>query len=142
MSATFGMGFAMDKYFLDKDGKTEERFGGSNKKKDVHFPLCLAIKYEDNVPIDCPDFLLNASKGKVFVKTDTLLPEGSRVKLHFYIPPKTKLLAEFNGKITERQSGQSGTEGIFIKVQDFLHRDLKKLAEYLEEKRHLVDEEA
>jgi hypothetical protein len=91
----------MDKYFLDKSGKAEEYIQGFKKRKQVHFPLCLAVKYGNDVPLECPNFLLNTSKGKVFVETDRPLPMGSDVILHFYIPPEAKLLSEFKGKVIE-----------------------------------------
>ena len=131
----------MDKYFLDKSGKAEEYIEGFKKRKQIHFPLCLAVKYGNDVPLECPDFLLNTSKGKVFIKTDRPLPRGSAVMLHFFIPPDAKLLAEFKGKVIEQRGYVAKTNGFFVKIRDFTHRRLRKLEEYLEEKRHLVDEE-
>jgi hypothetical protein len=129
----------MDKYFIDKAGKAEERIQGEKGKKDVHFPLCLAVKYMNNVPMDCPDFLLNATKGRLFIPTDTPFPEGSKLMLHFYIPPKTKLLGEFKGKV-EEDGRVNGVRGNFIKISDFLHIKMSRLEAYLEEKQHLIDE--
>jgi hypothetical protein len=131
----------MDKYFLDKSGRAEEYIEGSKKKKQVHFPLCLAVKYGNDVPLECPDFLLNTSNGKVFIETEAPLPEGSDVLLHFYIPPEAKLLSEFRGKVTEQKKVASGAKGFFVVLRDFTHKRLSILEEYLEEKRHLVDEE-
>jgi len=132
----------MDKYFIDKNSKAEEIYQDSSKTKQVHFPLCLAIKYGDDVSLECPNFLLNTSKGKVFVETDSPLPEGSQVVLHFYIPPEVKLLSEFKGRVIPQQSRFPNTRGNMIKIRDITHRKLRKLEEYLEEKRHLIDEEA
>jgi hypothetical protein len=131
----------MDKYFLDKSGKAEEYIQGFKPRKQVHFPLCLAVKYGNNVLLECANFLLNTSKRKVFIETDRPLPKGSDVMLHFYIPPEAKLLSEFKGKVIEQRSYVPETSGFFVKIRDFTHRRLKKLEEYLEEKRHLVDEE-
>lgn len=129
----------MDKYFVDKQGRTEEYIPGIKGKKEIHFPLCLAIKYGNDVPMDCADFLLDTSKGKLFVPTEWPLPAGSSLTLHFYIPPKTKLLAEFRGKVIE--TGRiNNIEGNVIKIQDFMHRRLHMLEDYLEEKKHLIDE--
>jgi hypothetical protein len=130
-----------DKYFVDKKGRAEEHIKGSIRKKDVHFPLCLAVKYGDSVPFECPDFLLSISKGKVFVETDSPLPEGSRVTLHFYIPPNAKLLAEFKGRVIRPPRNALKTNGSYIKIHDFFHAKLHALEQFLEEKRHLVDEE-
>ncbi|MBI4849078.1 MAG: hypothetical protein HY808_10980 [Nitrospirae bacterium] len=131
----------MDKYFIDKKGKAEEYFRDTRETKQVHFPLCLAVKYGDAVPAECPNFLLNTNKGKVFVETDDPLPEGAEVELHFYIPPDTKLLSEFKGRVVPREGSLPDGKGNLIKIRDFLHGKLHKLEEYLEEKRHLIDEE-
>jgi len=132
----------MDKYFIDKKGSAEEYFQNTNKTKQVHFPLCLAIRYGDSVPMECPDFLLNTRKGKVFIDTESPLPEGSEVTLHFYIPPHIKLLSEFKGRVVPTQSEARVPRGTLIKIRDFTHRRLRRLEEYLEEKRHLIDEGA
>ena len=129
----------MDKYFIDKEGKADWCTTPCNKKRDVRFPLCLAIKYHDEVPFLCADFLLNTRQRRLFVKTDFPLPEGSQVILHFYIPPDKKLLGEFHGRVLKEQGPAGSVRGNFIKIQDFLHLQLDKLEEYLEEKRHLVD---
>lgn len=130
----------MDKYFIDKKGRAEEYFQDGQETRKVNFPLCLALKYGDDVSAECPNFLLNTQKGKVFVATDSPLVEGSKVILHFYIP-EAKLLSEFKGKVISRQSVSQGTKGNLIKIRDITHRRLQKLEEYLEEKRHLIDEE-
>jgi Tfp pilus assembly protein PilZ len=130
----------MDKYWIDKDGKVEWCVDPCKKKRNVRFPLCLAIKYHDDVPFICADFLLDASKGKIFVKTDSPLPVGSEVILHFYIPPDKKLLGKFRGKVIEPQKPNSDVKGNYIKIRDFIHLKLDRLEQYLEEKRHLVDD--
>ena len=130
----------MDKYWFDKDGKVEWCVDTCKKKRDVRFPLCLAIKYHDDVPFICADFLLDASKGMIFIKTDSPLPVGSKVLLHFYIPPDKKLLGKFKGKVIALQKPNSDVKGNYIKIQDFIHLKLDRLEQYLEEKRHLVDD--
>jgi hypothetical protein len=130
----------MEKYFIDKKGRAEEYFQDTKETRQVNFPLCLAVKYGDAVQMECPDFLLNTEKGKVFIETDSPLPEGSKVVLHFYIPPHTKLLTEFKGMIIPIQNKASNLKGNMIKIRDFTHRKLHKLEDYLEEKRHLIDE--
>jgi len=132
----------MDKYFIDKKGRAEEVYQDEGIARPVNFPLCLAIKYGDEVPMACSDFLLNTSKGKVFVETDAPLPEGSSVELHFYIPPKIKLLSEFRGVVIPGHSGPHNVKGSLIKIRDITHSRLRKLEEYLEEKRRLVDRQA
>ena len=129
----------MDKFFIDRDGKADWCTDPCNKKRNVRFPLCLAVKYQEQVPFVCADFLLNTSRRRVFVKTDSPLPEGSPVTLHFYIPPDKKLLGEFQGVVMKAPELPGALRGNFIKIRDFLHLKLDKLEEYLEEKRHLVD---
>lgn len=130
----------MDKYFIDRNSRAEEISRDTAKARRVHFPLCLAIKYGNDVSLECPNFLLNTSKGKVFVETDEPLPEGSNVVLHFYIPPEAKLLSEFKGRVVRLRGPFPNTKGSMIKIRDITHRKLRRLEEYLEEKRHLVDE--
>ncbi len=129
----------MDKYFIDKKGKAEEYVQGVRGKKDVHFPLCLAVKYGHDVSMDCADFLLNTTTGELFIPTDSPLPVGSRLKVNFYIPPNTKMLAEFRGRVVTEGTRKNIT-GNFIKISDFWHRKLPRLEAYLEEKQHLVDQ--
>ena len=128
----------MDKYFIDKKSRVEEHLSDTKRSKKVHFPLCLAIQYGDNEIVDCPDFLLNSSKGKLFVETETPFEAKTKVKLHFYIPPQTKLLAEFNGKVIDQRQ-VNNAKGNMIKISDLFHTKLHKLEGYLEEKNHLVD---
>ena len=132
----------MDKYFIDRKGRVEEYFQDNQRTKHVHFPLCLAIKYGNDVSMECPNFLLNTKKGKVFIETDSPLPKGSKVVMHFYIPPHIKLLSELRGKVTHSRRRIQDVKGNLIKIRDFTHRKLHKLEDYLEEKRHLIDEEA
>ncbi len=128
----------MDKYFIDKGSRAEKHVSGSKGSKQVNFPLCLAIQYGDNAPVDCPDFLLNSSQGKLFVETETPIEANTKVKLHFYIPPETKLLAEFKGKVIDQRK-VNNVKGNLIKISDFFHTKLHKLEGYLEEKNHLID---
>ncbi len=129
----------MDKYIIDKDGNAEEHIEGCSSNRPVHFPLCLAVKYEDSVPMECSDFLLNTTKGKLFIPTDEPFPAGSKLKLHFYIPPKTKLLAEFSGKVVDERNVNT-MKGNLVTISDMFHIKLYRLEQYLEEERHLLDE--
>lgn len=129
----------VDKYIIDNKGRAEERIQGTGRKKPVNFPLCLAVRYGDSVPLECADFLLNTSKGKLFISTDSPFPAGSELMLHFYIPPKAKLLAEFKAMVTE-EGEINNVRGNIIKISDLLNTRLHKLEQFLEGKRHLVDE--
>jgi hypothetical protein len=128
----------MDKYFIDRNGNVEEHIAGEEESRQVHFPLRLAIQHGDNNPVDCHDFLLNSSKGKLFVETEQPFEANAKVKLHFYIPPKTKLLAEFDGRVIDQRQ-VNNVRGNLIKISDLFHSKLHKLEGYLEEKNHLVD---
>ena len=128
----------MDKYFVDNKSRAAEHISGQKGNKQIHFPLCLAIQYGDNEIVDCPDFLLNSSKGKLFVETEIPFEAKTKVKLHFYIPPQTKLLAELNGKVIDQRQ-VNNVKGNMIKISDFFHTKLHKLEGYLEEKNHLID---
>ena len=127
----------MDKYFIDKDSRAEECFKGRKKCKKVQFPLCLAIQYGNEL-VDCPDFLLNISKGTMFIQPPALFPVNTKLNLHFYIPPEIKLLAEFKGKVIGVRQINNAT-GNLIKIKDFFHNKLHMLEEYLDEKNHLID---
>jgi hypothetical protein len=86
------------------------------------------------------DFVLNISKGSVFIKTDKQIPKGSRVVMHFYIPPEVQLLGEFEGKVVEADLNDLNYfKGFYVKFIDHSDDELKRLEEFLEEKRHLVD---
>lgn len=127
----------MDKYFIDRDSRAEECFKGRKKCKKVKFPLCLAIQIDDEL-VDCADFLLNISKGIMFIQPPALFPVNTKLNLHFYIPPETKLLAEFKGMVIGARQINNAT-GNLIKIIDLFHNKLHMLEEHLEEKNHLVD---
>ncbi len=129
----------MDKYILDKKGRAEEYVQGIKGKKDINFPLCLEFKVADNASVECPDFLMNTTKGELFVPASITFPIGTKMMLNFYIPPKTKLLAEFTGKVIG-EGIVNDIKGNSIEVSDNHHRKLHLLEDYLEEKQHLVDE--
>ncbi len=129
----------MDKYIFDKRSRAVEHVQGEKGNKDIHFPLCMAVKYKDTIPMECSDFLLNTTKGKLFIPADSPFPVGSKLTLHFYIPPNTKFLAEMTGRVTGEGS-LNNVKGNLVKISDFWHTKLTKLENYLEEKQHLVDE--
>ncbi len=109
----------------------------------MRFPVFVAIKYGEMMCHAFQDFILNISKGGVFIKTDKQIPEGSGVMLHFYIPPEVKLIGEFAGKVVEANpNGLNYSEGLYVKFIDHSDDELRSLEEFLEEKRHLVDKKA
>lgn len=130
----------MDKFFVDKGGEVEEYSEDAERRKHVRFPVCLAVKYGDSVSEVCPDFVLNISKAGVFIKTDSPLPKGSTVVMHFYIPPEDKLLGEFKGRVVEvNQNNPAYQRGMHIKFIHYTKEEMQSLEDYLEGKKRLID---
>jgi hypothetical protein len=88
------------KIIVSQSGDADEFFPGSKKRKHVRFPVCLSVRYGQEFPLLCQDFVLNASEGGVFIQCDAPFPPETILVLHFYIPPEEKLLAEFSGEVT------------------------------------------
>ncbi len=84
----------MDKVFVNMGGKVDEFISDKDKPKHVRFPVKLAVKLDVKFPefFYYSDFILNLNKGEVYIKTDSSLPKGSLIIMHFYIPPEEKLL--------------------------------------------------
>lgn len=133
----------VDKLIVDRHGDADEiggEDGDEERRRHVRFPLCLAVKYGIDVPESCADFILNLSRGGVFIKTSSPVPRGERLTMHFYIPPHEKLLGEFTGEVVAVNSSDPAYPlGMHVKFVDCDPEEMKKLEEYLEEKRHLVD---
>lgn len=106
----------------------------------VPFPVCLAIKYGRGITEDCPDFILNTKESWVFVKTESPLPEGAALLMHFYIPPEKKLLAELKGWVGMVNRWSAGfSKGMLIMLESTNGDALENLEDYAEGKKHLVD---
>ena len=129
-----------DKFFVCREGEVDEYLVVKERCKHVRFPVFVAIKYGERTCYAFQDFVLNISKGSVFVKTDKQIPKGSRIMMHFYIPPEIQLLGTFEGKVVEANLDDLNySEGFYVKFIDHSDDELKRLGEFLEEKRHLVD---
>ena len=126
----------MDRIVVDTDGEAEASLS-QNRFEHVRFPLCLALEYGDTVE-ECPDFVLNIDRGEVVIRKGLPLEEGSTVLLHFYIPPREKLLGEFKGKVKKVEVDRGK---VYVKITGRNKRGLERLDEYLMGKRHLVDKE-
>lgn len=118
-------------------GKTEKYSVKPDRRSQIRFPVCLSIRRSDYEPTDCLDFVLNASKGDLFIRTSLPSPKGSKMMIHFYIPPDTKLLGEFEGEVVELIHGPPHSRGMHVKIINSGRDDIQRLEEYLEEKRHL-----
>lgn len=132
----------MDKIFFDNHGKIIE-WSGDEQRKNVRFPVCLSVVYHGHSTESCADFILNISKSGVFVLTKNPLPIGASVTLRFYIPPEEKILSEFEGLVAGiNRDDPKFPKGMHVKFTAAIPDDLKRLEDFLEERKHLVDTEA
>ncbi len=130
------------KIFIDKGGYIQERVENDNSRL-VPFPVCLAIKYGDSVSAECPDFILSTDESWVFVNTDIPLSEGTRVLIHFYVPPEIKLLAEIPGTVsTPNLDNSAYPKGVLVKFSAVSRKTIKLLEGYIEGKKLLIDKKA
>lgn len=132
----------MEKIFVDTHGEVEEYKSDTEKRTHIRFPVCLSVMYNGYEPEVCLDFILNISKGGLFIKTDFPFPKGSKIMIHIYIPPESKLLGLFEGEVVKVNDNPSYVKGMHVKVINSTSEDMQRLEDYLEEKRHLVDKEA
>jgi len=127
------------KLMVDKGGYMQE-MTLIDSPKPVPFPVYLTVKYGDNIVQEYHDFLLNSAESWVFVRTESPLPEGTSLVLHFYIPPENKLLSVMRGKVqTMHQDNIDYPKGMLIKFGLFSFNALKNLEFYVEGKKHLID---
>lgn len=137
-----------DKIIVDRAGEADEYVGKKDRRRHVRYPVCLAVRFGDDAhdpsqPDTCADFILNISKGGVFIMTDAPYPIGSKMALHFYIPPDEKTLAEFHGAVVGVNTANNDyPKGMFVKFTDATPESLSLLEDYLEERRSLVDKTA
>lgn len=130
-----------DKIFLDKGGEIEEVDGNTDKRTHVRFPVCLEVVFNGKETDECSDFILNIGRGGVFIMTERPLKTGSDIYLKFYIPP-SETLSVFEGLVIGVNTDSRYPKGMHVKFINCSKDDLKRLEEFLEGKRHLLDEEA
>lgn len=124
-----------DKCFVDNHGEMVEYEGSdSEARSHVRFPVQLAVRYGEDVPYVYQDFILNISKGGVFIMTGQPLQEGTIIIMHFFIPPHEKLLGEFNGEVVAVDQ-----KGMHVEFFDVSDESMKRLEGYLEGNRSLLD---
>jgi Tfp pilus assembly protein PilZ len=128
----------MSKYFVTKGDVV--KYTGPNLRKHLRFPVCIAISYHHNPLEPCSDFILSISMGGLFIRTEKPLKIGSKIKMQFRIPPDGKDLGEFDGRIVNvNTDNPDHPMGIFVKFIKCSKSELKRLEDYLEGKKHLLD---
>jgi hypothetical protein len=110
--------------------------------RNVTFPVYLAVKHGDSIE-EYHDFILDIAGSWIFVNTESPLPEGTSLLMHFYIPPDYKLLEEIRGKVaTMKHHKADYPKGMIVKFGYFSDDKLKNLVSYVEGKKHLIDKMA
>lgn len=104
------------------------------RRSDIRFPVSLAVRYGLDEPQVYQDFVLNVSKGGVYIVTDETLPEGSIIIMHFFIPPHQKLLAEFRGEVIAVNQTDLYPRGMHVEFFDVPEADMQQLEDFLEGK--------
>lgn len=129
-----------DKIFIDREGEVDE-YTGHEKRWHVRFPVYLAVRHNSCVDI-YNSFVLNISKGGLFIETSHPFHKGEEVILHLYIPPEDKLLGVFKGKVVAvNRDNPAYPRGVHVKLITNEREEMRKLEEFLEEKKHLLDAE-
>lgn len=128
----------MDKPLFDIHGKPVE--GADDKRKNRRFHVCLQVVYHGHSTECCADFILNISMNGVFILTRDPLPVGSALTMRFYIPPEEKSLSDFEGVVAGvNKDDPRFPKGMHVKFTACTPQELKRLEEFVEERRHLVD---
>jgi len=129
----------MDRLYLDSDGKIVKREGAEHRAE-VRFPVFLSVVHHGHSTEAASDFILNISKNGAFVLTKTLLPIGTAMTLRFHIPPEQSVLSEFEGIVAGVNIDDPRfPRGMHVKFTACRPEDTKRLEEFLEEKKHLLD---
>ncbi len=123
------------------DANGHLKIGDSGKVPElVPFPVCLAVKNGTEVGEMCADFVLNLKKSLIFIRTESPLPAGTSITMHFYIPPEAKLLAEVRGKVMPIAGHRMQLpRGMLVRFAWHSRLRLKYLERYATGERHLVD---
>ncbi|HHL39664.1 MAG TPA: hypothetical protein ENJ37_04100 [Deltaproteobacteria bacterium] len=127
---------------LDRAGQAVEYSTVEERRRYIRFPVTLSVRFKGRTTSG-NDFVLNASRGGLFIKTENLLPRGSLIEIELFIPPDGKRLGEFKGKVVGVNADESlYAKGLHVEFVDCNKEELDRLVDFLEERRHLVDERA
>ena len=131
----------MGNIFLDKGENVYKFVSEKDRPVHVRFPVKLAVKIEEELPgfFYYSDFVLNLNKGEVFIMTDSPIPKGPALIMHFYIPPEEKLLGEFKGKVMGINHDNNYPQGMLVEFTGSFGNDMIIFTDYMDEKKHLVD---
>ena len=129
----------MEKYFLCRSGSCTAFCRPTDVCRKVPFPIQIQVSSRNDQGTDHADFLLNASRGGVYIPTDRPRLPGTVVRVAFYIPPHAKVLADFVGLVAAPGRRRPAYPGMLIKFIDFGHQEMHNLLAYLEGRKHLVD---
>ncbi len=140
--------------FINSRGVTREVVPGSDQRHYVRFPVHLAVSYGaveyepagyGAVNDDAEEgsriynsFVLNASRGGLFIISERPFPQGSRLHIHFFIPPEEKLIGVFVGEVVGVNLSSRHPHGMHIKLLSY-SADMKQMIAYLEERLPLLD---
>lgn len=133
---------SQDKLFIDRNKVVDETVSTGERRRHVRFPVQLAVRYAEEAPIIYDSFILNASKGGVFILSNDPLPRGSIINMHFFIPPDEKLLGEFHGEVINTNESSRYPHGMHVKFFGYSDADMDRFTAYMEERIPILDEMA
>jgi uncharacterized protein (TIGR02266 family) len=127
-------------FYIDDNQNSGQEPPPGEKRCQVRFPVCLAVQYGKQSPIEYNSFILNMSVGGIYIRTDEPFPVGTEITIRLFIPPQIKLLVELTGKVAwVNKEGSSLPPGMGIKFDEHNKEALRKLAAFVEEDLQLID---
>ena len=120
--------------FVDRGGVVEA-VTPDGVRRTLGFPVLVAVARGRRLLEVTADFVFCPGTRRLRVATQADLPRGSRLNLHFYIPPQSKLLGVLRGRVQAR--GRDPLLGAAAEIR--ITSPCRGLADYLGERRPLVD---
>jgi uncharacterized protein (TIGR02266 family) len=128
------------KFYIDDDQNSDQGASPREQRRHVRFPVCLAVQYGKQSPIEYNSFILNMSEGGIYIRTDEPFPVGTEISIRLSIPPQIKLLVALTGKVAwVNGEGSSLPPGMGIKFDEHNKEALGQLNAFLEEELQLID---